>query len=111
MADKICMCDHLEKEHRYMDQTPKQMLQTYVAMGKFEPQYDIDRIDPIGYIIPPAHVFWLHDDAMKEFERLQINYSVCTKKSFFHKTCTCRFFKADNLKYLESLVEKSGYQI
>lgn len=103
MVDKICECDHLEKDHRYMDMSPEELMDHFVRMGSLVPVYGSDQARPTGYrVIDGTFVFY--GDALAQMKSLQLKNSPCTKKRFF-KGCKCNAFKADNLKTLENAYE------
>lgn len=104
MVDKICECDHLEKDHKYMNMMPEELLTRFAQLGILNPEHSPDMAQPKGWRIVSNGAFWFHHDALKEMERQQTENSYCRKKHFF-KGCKCRVFKADNLRYLEKLSE------
>lgn len=103
MVDKICKCDHLEKDHTYMDKSPQELLIHFVMVGSFVPQHRSDGSQAEGYRLPNGS-FLFHCDALAEIEHMRQSYSFCKRKRFF-MGCKCKAFEADNLKTLENAYE------
>jgi hypothetical protein len=109
VVDKICLCGHLEKEHKYLNKNIEQMIQAFVNVRRISPQYDPDLIKPVGYTTRDGK-FYTYDSVMEMLENLRNDHSYCVA-GLVAKDCKCKVFKADNLKYLEVLCERKASQI
>lgn len=95
-----CQCGHLETDHKYRDTTPELLLQSLAHNQEVETIRDPNSMRILGY--KTKGNYFTYDKALAEVKAARENSSYCMT-NIFEKTCGCKVYRPDNLKYLEDL--------
>jgi hypothetical protein len=98
---KKCQCGHLEIDHKYRSESPETLLNSVAKQQNVEVIRSPDHMEPLGYKLIDG-TYFTHEKALADIEHARKNSSYCVP-NVFDKTCECKVYRADNLKYLEDL--------
>ncbi len=101
---KKCLCGHLETDHKYRGDSPEALLNLVAKQQNVEVIRSPDHMQPLGYRLQDG-TYFTHEKALAEIEDSRKNNSYCVP-NVFDKTCSCKVYRPDNLKYLEDLSDE-----
>lgn len=97
---RICSCNHDETKHKNMDIAGEEHLQKLVNSHVIFPVYQPNTMKIEFYTTVDYGVRYTTDDILRKIESINTFSSPC-------RYCGCKVFKADNLKTLEKLCERT----
>jgi len=98
---RYCQCGHLEMDHKYRDTTPENLLHLFSQDQNVTVIRDPDSIKILGYKTQQG-TYFTYEKALAEVTNARENGSYC-QPNLFERTCGCKVYRPDNLKYLEDL--------
>ena len=98
---RYCKCGHLEIDHKYRDTTPERLLEGFAHDQNVTVIRHPDRMQIQGYKTQGG-TYFTYEKALAEVQNARDNGSYC-QPNLFEKTCPCKVYKPDNLRYLEDL--------
>jgi len=96
-----CKCGHLEDDHKYRDTTPEKLLEHFSKDQNVTVLRAPDSMKILGYKTNNG-TYFTYEKALAEVTHARDNGSYC-QPNLFEKTCGCKVYRPDNLKYLEDL--------